>query len=149
MSEEASQSSSGSPGALRRLAARPPVLDNAVFLPYQVDAGPVILQKIEMDCFASYLPPNGGLFQDIRSNWMYTILSMSALGRTLGTAFAAFSLARVGLVNEDSSMLSQAQSQYATALTLLQYDLNTPERAFKDRTLAAMRYLSIYEVRHV
>ena len=53
------------------------------------------------------------------------------------------------LVSFNSGILSQGRSQYDLALTSLQQALYDPALAFQDRTLAAMRTLSIYEVRCV
>ena len=78
---------------------------------------------------------------------MYSVLDISDLGRTLSSAFAALGLARVGLVHQDRDLIAQGRSQYGLALALLQDVLQSPVLAFEDRTLAAMRTLSIYEVR--
>ena len=77
---------------------------------------------------------------------MYTVITLNDLGPTLSCAFAALSLARIGLVYQDQQLILQSRSQYGVALASLKHILNIPELAFQDRTLAAMRTLSIYEV---
>ena len=71
---------------------------------------------------------------------------MSELGLALSSSFAALCLSRIGLTQNDDRLVQQGRSQYVAGLNALQEGLNTPGLAFQDRTLAAMRTLSIYEV---
>lgn len=68
-------------------------------------------------------------------------------GRALTCAFAALCLARTGLTGDDQDLISQGRNQYALGLKAVQDALHDPRLAFQDRTLAAIRTLSIYEVR--
>lgn len=122
-------------------------MNDGILLPLQMNAGGLMLDQIEVRCYETYIPSKGNMLQDVKRHWMYSILEIPDLGRTLSLAFSALSLARVGLVHEDQNLVAQSRSQYSLALTSLQETLYTPELAFQDRTLAAMRTLSIYEVR--
>lgn len=121
--------------------------NDGILLPMQLNTGSMQLNQIEVRCLETYLPRRGTVAQEVKGTWMYSILEIPDLGRTLSLAFAALSLARVGLVNNDQEIVSQSRNQYSSALVSLQDALNRPELAFQDRTLAAMRTLSIYEVR--
>ncbi len=108
--------------------------------------GDVILQQLKVQTLETYLPSLGQVRVEIQSSWMWTIMSIIDPGRALSSSFTALCLARAGAVLEDPSLVAQARSQYALALVSLQKALYDPELAFQDRTLAAMRTLSIYEV---
>lgn len=107
-----------------------------------------MLEQIEVRCLETYLPARGSVAAEVKGTWMYSILEIPDLGRTLSLAFSALSLARVGLVHQDQDIVSQSRSQYSLALSSLQDALYNQELAFQDRTLAAMRTLSIYEVKN-
>jgi hypothetical protein len=94
----------------------------------------------------SYLPTSKPVILAVKSSWMWSVMSVSDLGRPLTCSFAALCLARSGLVLKDKDLIAQGRSQYGQALTSLQRALNDPEIAFQDTTLAAMRTLTIYEV---
>jgi hypothetical protein len=77
---------------------------------------------------------------------MWTIIDLQAPGRALSCSFAALSLTRMGMVMKDEGLIRRARGQYGYALTALQSALYDPELAFEDRTLAAIRTMSIYEI---
>jgi len=120
--------------------------DFAVSLPPQPGLGVFLLQQIQNKCLDTYLPPRGEVMIDVKKTWMYTMSTLSCPGNALESSFAALSLARVGVVMKDNDLIAQGRGQYANALTRLKKALYDPETAFQDRTLAAMRTLSIYEV---
>lgn len=97
----------------------------------------------------TYLPRVGsdGAVSELKRSWMWMTLDMPDQGHALETAFAALCFARLGGSRKDAVMLSRGRQQYALSLTSLQRALRKPELAFQDRTLAAIRTLSIYEVR--
>ena len=118
----------------------------SIVLPREADVGFFVLNQIEVRCLETYLPRTGTVLSDVKKSWMWTILDLTDYGRALSCSFAALSLARVGMVRKDESLIMQARAQYSLALTSLQKALYDPELAFQDRTLAAIRTLSIYEV---
>lgn len=79
---------------------------------------------------------------------MWTAIDLPNRGSALEASLAALCFGRVGLVNKDDDLLSKARGQYAIGLNALQHALQKPRLAFQDRTLAAIRTLSIYEVGH-
>ena len=106
-----------------------------------------MLQQLEMQCLVTYLPQGASAGEEVKMSWMWSMLSIPNPGRALSASFAALCLARTGIVQNDQEMISQGRAQYARGLALLQQALYEPELAFQDRTLAAIRTLSIYEVR--
>ncbi|KAK3716317.1 hypothetical protein LTR37_006467 [Vermiconidia calcicola] len=76
---------------------------------------------------------------------MWGTIALTDHGRALTASFAALCLARTGNVLKDVSIMKQGRTQYAVALQSLQQALYDPVLAFQDRTLAAIRTLSIYE----
>lgn len=108
--------------------------------------GTLVLQQIEARCMESYFGSGGAVVPDVKTSWMWHIMELTARGKVLDSAFAALSLVRVGTVNSDKGLVIHGRRQYAFALTNLQKALYDPDLAFQDRTLAAMRTLSIYEV---
>lgn len=112
----------------------------------QPHSGGLILAQMEVRCLETYLPDNGAAVSDVKSSWMWQTVDLPARGNALNSACAALSLARMGAVRRDQELVLQGRKQYAMALTYLQNALYDSELAFQDRTLAAMRTLSIYEV---
>lgn len=110
-----------------------------------------IVNQVGVTCLDSYFPGVGGAgaAPEIRGNWMWMTLDMSDQGRALATSFAALCLGRVGGRNDDETLMARSRQQYSASLNALQRALQKPELAFQDRTLAAIRVLSIYEVRVV
>lgn len=102
-----------------------------------------------MACVNTYLPRvgSGGAVAELKRNWMWMTLDMPDQGSALEASFAALCFARLGISNSDEGLLSRGRQQYALSLASLQRALQTPEVAFQERTLAAIRTLSIYEVR--
>ena len=78
---------------------------------------------------------------------MWSAFTVSDHDRALTCSVTALSLARMGLILKDRSLIAQGRAQYALALASLQYALYDPVLAFQGNTLAAIRALSIYEVR--
>lgn len=120
---------------------------NTSTLPYQPNAAVFALQQIEVRCLETYLPPDGSAIQDLKYSWMWSIITMPEYGRALTYSFAALCLARMGLVKKDNALIAQGRSQYGMGLQAIKDALAHPKLAFQDRTLAAIRTLSIYEVR--
>lgn len=108
-----------------------------------------IVNQVGVKCLDSYFPGVGGAgaTPEIRRNWMWMTLDMSDQGKALATSFAALCLGRVGGRNDDQMLVVRGRQQYAASLNALQRALQKPELAFQDQTLAAIRVLSIYEVR--
>ena len=117
-----------------------------LLLPRQVNTGPLILKQMQVRCLDSYLPQVGSAVPDVQSSWLWSTVAMSDHGRALAYSFSALCLTRVGIVLKDESLIKQGRCQYSLALISLQQALYDPELAFQDRTLAAIRTLSIYEV---
>lgn len=124
-------------------------LGTAFTLPQQPNAKRLILDEVGVACMNTYLPKVGseGAVVELKRNWMWMMLEMRDQGSALETSFAALCFARLGISKNDQNMLSRGRQQYALSLTSLQRALQKPEVAFQDRTLAAIRTLSIYEVR--
>lgn len=120
----------------------------AFTLPYEPSVGRVIGAQVEYSCLESYLPEVGSIsaVQELKSHWMWSVLSVSDRGQALEYSFSALCYARVGLFNADQEVLSRGRAQYALGLNALQRALQNPDEAYQDRTLAAIRTLSIYEV---
>ena len=106
-----------------------------------------ILEQMLVKSLETYFPTDGVVISDVKSNWMWQVTDLPSRGTVLASSFAALSLARLGAVNGDRNLVMQGRKQYALALTSLQTALQEPDLAFQDRTLAAIRTLSIYEVR--
>ena len=73
-------------------------------------------------------------------------MTMHDLGPALGPAMTALGMSRVGTVLKNQDIIHGARVQYAVALLELQSALYDPLTAFQDRTLGAIRALSVYEV---
>lgn len=84
----------------------------------------------------------------MKSSWMWAVVQQSASekGLALESSLAALAFARVGLVLENEDLIRQGRAQYSLALTSVQQALISTEEAFRPRTLAAVRTLSVYEV---
>ena len=107
------------------------------------------MEQIQMRCLESYLPRGGTAAQDLQDHWMWAAFTEQHHGRALTCSMSALSLARMGMVAKDQGLIASGRDQYAQALASLQYALYDPMLAFQDTTLAAIRALSIYEVRRV
>lgn len=109
--------------------------------------GLFVLEQMQVQCLHSYLPRDGSAVQDLKNSWMWSTIGLPDHGRALTCSFAALCLARVGMVQGNQDLISQGRNQYALGLNAVQDALDNPRLAFQDRTLAAIRSLSIYEVR--
>ncbi|KAK5174515.1 uncharacterized protein LTR77_001595 [Saxophila tyrrhenica] len=127
-------------------APAPSDSDIGLLLPAQAGIGSLVLQQLQTKCYETYLPPRGEVMVDVKETWMYTMNTLTDQGNALSASFAALSLARMGVVTGKSDLVAQGRGQYAIALTGLKRALYDPDLAFQDRTLAAMRTLSIYEI---
>lgn len=118
-------------------------------LPTQPTVGRFILDQVGMSCLDSYLPTVGseGAIQELKRNWMWMILDLPNRGQSLESSFAALCFSRVGIIGNDEGVLAKGRKQYAIGLNALQHALKKPDLAFQASTLAAIRTLSIYEVR--
>lgn len=101
-----------------------------------------------MTALDSYFPQVGsrGAAQEIKQNWMWMVLDLPDRGRALEPSIAALCFARTGLFKKDETLMNRGRTQYAQGLMSLQKALQNPGEAYLDRTLAAIRILSIYEV---
>lgn len=104
------------------------------------------LEPLLVRCFDSFCPPSGPISPDVKTSWIWSTLTMKDHGRPLACALAAMSSARLGLVHNDHFLLQQARARYMLALSALQCALYDSALALQDRTLAAIRTLSFYEV---
>lgn len=139
---------SGVSDASSRSSSSPAASDGdlSVAMPRQAHSGRFVLEQLQVKCLETYLPPSGSVSTSVKGNWMWGTIALTDHGRALTSSFAALCLARTGNVLKDEGIMKQGRTQYAVALQSLQQALYDSVLAFQDRTLAAIRTLSIYEV---
>lgn len=94
-----------------------------------------------------YYPSDSSLTrQDVNHAWVAEAAVLPNPGKAMPIALRALALSRLGFANSDEAMKAQSRTVYVTALSEFQKALWDEKERRKDRTLAAGRALTLYEV---
>ena len=116
----------------------------------QVSASTALRQQFQHLFLSHYMPRDSlnasPASRIVTMNWLLQLQDIEIRSPALETSLAAFLAARVGWINNDSTLVLQSRSMYVEGLKRLQQAINNPNTRLSDETLAACLALSHYEI---